>query len=134
MLERILYVEDEIGIQEIARMALEHIGGYQVKVCSSGREALEHVPKFKPQLVLLDVMMPQMDGMETYIRLRKLPETQSVPVVFLTAKSMKEELHSLRALRASGIICKPFDPMELPQLVRTYWENAQMDFAEAIAS
>ncbi len=123
MLKRVLYVEDEPCVQEIAKIALEHVGGYDVRICSSGQDALATVVGFAPQIILLDVMMPGMDGMQIYVALRKLPEMNTVPIVFLTAKSLPEELEILKALGASGIISKPFDPITLPDEVRAYWQK-----------
>ena len=122
-LERILYVEDEPDIQAVARLALEQLGGFTVELCSSGAEALEKVPLFKPDLILLDVMMPGMDGPSTLQALRGLPETQGCPVVFMTAKVQPQEVEHYRQLGAVDVIPKPFDPMALADKVRAIWER-----------
>ena len=93
---RILYVEDEPDIQTVARLALEMLGGFAVEICSSGKEALERAPKFQPQFILLDVMMPGMDGPSTLKKLRELPQTASTPVVFMTAKVQPDEIAQYR--------------------------------------
>lgn len=117
-LERVLLVEDEQDIQTIALMALESVGGLTVQVCSSGREALAKVAEFGPDLIVLDVMMPEMDGPTTLGELRKLPEASETPVVFLTAKVQAQEVSQYKELGAADVISKPFDPMTLPQTLR----------------
>ena len=74
-LNRILYVEDEPDIQAVARISLESVGGFTLRICSSGEEALENAVEFNPQLLLLDVKMPGMDGPTTLTELKKIPET-----------------------------------------------------------
>ena len=122
-LERILYVEDDMDIQLIARIALEKVGGFTVEICSSGQEALTKVPIFQPQLVLLDVMMPDMDGPTTLNELRKLPVMNNIPVIFLTAKSQSREIESYQSLGVVGTIVKPFDPMSLHTSIHKLWEQ-----------
>ncbi len=120
-LERILYVEDEPDIQQVARMALELAGGFTVEVCSSGPEALERAPGFAPQLFLLDVMMPGMDGPTTLAELRQLPQLAATPVIFMTAKVQPAEVAQYRELGAIDVIAKPFDPMKLADTIREMW-------------
>src|SRR5688500_11631890 len=120
-LRRILLVEDEPDIQVIARLALEAVGGFVVGVCSNGREALATLEGFAPDLVLLDVMMPGMDGPSTLRALRSLD--MRVPVVFITAKARAHEVAKYKALGAIGVVAKPFDPMELASKVRNLWEE-----------
>jgi CheY-like chemotaxis protein len=120
-LERILYVEDEPDIQAVARLALERIGGFMVETCGSGEEAMHKAPRFKPDLILLDVMMPGLDGPGTLQALRRLPGLAGVPVVFMTAKVQPEEVALLRSLGAIEVIAKPFDAMRLSQMVQAAW-------------
>lgn len=122
-LERILYVEDEPDIQTVARLALETIGGYQVEICSSGREALERVGPFDPDLILLDVMMPEMDGPTTLQALRDREETAGIPVIFVTAKVQSEEIAQYKLMGALDVIAKPFDPMGLPKEIEEIWNR-----------
>lgn len=110
---KILYVEDEHDIQVIAQMALETVGGFEVTICGSGMEALQTVAGFAPDIILLDVMMPGMDGIQTYQALRRLPECAATPVVFMTAKVQAGEVQHYLDLGAAGVIPKPFDPMTL---------------------
>lgn len=120
-LERILYVEDDPDIQAIALMVLDSISGFAVAPCSSGSEALVKAVAFAPDLVLLDVMMPGMDGPETLKALRQFPELQNTPVVFMTAKVQPQEIQEYMALGAVGVIAKPFDPMTLTQQLQDVW-------------
>lgn len=123
-LERILYVEDEPDIQAVAKIALEAVGGFQVMICSSGAEALEKVAGFAPDLILLDVMMPNMDGPTTLKQLRVNPASATIPVIFLTAKVQASEVSQFQALGALDVIAKPFDPMTLSQQVAKIWSRA----------
>ena len=122
-LERVLLVEDDRNVRRVAQLALEMVGGLKVCACESGAEALEAVAGFQQQLVLLDVMMPDMDGPTVLKRLRERPDTASIPVVFLTAKVQNEELQQLRALGALDVINKPFDAMTLAKSVNSIWES-----------
>ncbi len=124
-LKRILYVEDDPDIQMVAQMALEVVGGFTLRTCSSGQEAMQAAADFAPQLILLDVMMPHMDGPSTLAELRKLAATASTPVIFMTAKVQSAEVSHYKSLGAVGVIAKPFDPMELPQQVRQLWQESQ---------
>ena len=123
ILERILYVEDDPDIQSIAKLALEDLGGFTVEVCISGREALKLAPEFSPQLMILDVMMPGMDGPTTLVELRKIPILKGVPAIFMTAKVQKQEVADYKALGAVDVIAKPFDPMTLAEQVSGIWER-----------
>jgi two-component system OmpR family response regulator len=125
-LTRILMVEDEADIQVVARLALEAVGGFMVDVCSSGQEAIDRAPAFGPDLILLDVMMPGMDGPTTLRALRETPATAAVPVVFMTAKVQPHEVAGFRALGALGIIAKPFDPMTLPTTILDIWSERRV--------
>ncbi len=124
-LERILCVENELDIQAVVQLALTEIGGYSVEMCGSGREALEAAPGFAPQLILLDVMMPKMDGISTLEALRKLPRTATTPVVFMTAKVQKEEIRRYLKAGAVDVIAKPFDPMTLSSTIEEIWERCR---------
>ncbi|MGI3129067.1 response regulator [Halopseudomonas pachastrellae] len=122
-LERIMHIEDDPSIQEVARVALEVVGGFNVRSCASGAEGVAGAESFAPQLVLLDVMMPGMDGPQTLEKLRELPCMDGVPVIFMTAKAQVQEVDAYRALGAAGVIVKPFDPMTLPDQIRQIWEQ-----------
>lgn len=122
-LSRILYVEDDADVRKVATFALKMVGKFTVEACSSGEEALEKAVAFAPQLLLLDVMMPGMDGPTTLARLRELPEIAGVPAVFMTAKVQPQEVSRYRELGSLDVISKPFDPMTLAASVRGIWER-----------
>jgi CheY-like chemotaxis protein len=120
-LSRILYVDDEDDIRAIVEIALGDIGGFSLRLCASGAEGVEAAAADPPQLVLLDVMMPGMDGPATLAALRARPETSRLPVVFLTARVLPEDTSRFAALGVAGVIAKPFDPMRLADEVRRIW-------------
>lgn len=115
---RVLYVEDEPYIRTVARVALEGVGGFDVEVAASGREGIEKARVFEPDVILLDEMMPGMDGLATFRALREDPQTASIPVVFVTAKVQPHEILEYKRLGAVAVIPKPFDPFALPSDVR----------------
>ena len=112
-IERVLCVEDEPDIREVAQLALEAVGGFTVLSCDGGASALAAAPGFGPDLILLDVMMPDMDGPTTLTALRGLAATAATPVVFMTARVQPHEIEGYLELGAIGVIHKPFDPMTL---------------------
>jgi dTDP-glucose 4,6-dehydratase len=129
-LQRILYVEDDPDIQAIARLALENVAGFTVHVCSSGEAAVREGAAFAPDLVLLDVMMPGMDGPSTLAALRAQPPLANTPVVFMTAKVQPSEVTHFRSLGALDVIAKPFDPMQLGSRLRAIWDTRPADPAD----
>ncbi len=122
-LKRILHVEDDRSIQAVARLALETLGGFEVLSCLSGQDALDQVQGFNPDFILLDVMMPGMDGPETLSKLRELVDIEQIPVAFMTAKVQPQEIEQYRQLGAREVIVKPFDPMTLAAQVRDIWSR-----------
>ncbi len=120
-LTKILYVEDDADIRTIAKLSLEAVGGFTVQVANSGAEAIDIAPAFMPDLILLDVMMPGMDGPTTMLALRKLPEFEQTPIVFMTAKVMQSEIARYKEIGALDVIHKPFDPMTLSDRVKDIW-------------
>ena len=116
--KRILYIEDEADLQWLVKHILESVGGFDVAVCGSGAEGLRRMAEFDPDLVLLDVMMPEMDGFSVLRALRARPEGAVLPVVFLTARPQLD--NEYLALGANGVIAKPFEPNRLVEQVRAY--------------
>ena len=116
---KILHVEDDLDIQEIAKLSLETIGGFEVLQCASGKQALSEVLDFAPDLFLLDMMMPEMSGDVVLLNLRKLPGLQDTPAIFMTARAQRNEIVDLKALGAIEVILKPFDPITLPDQIKT---------------
>ncbi len=125
--QRVLHVEDDESIIAITRVALEALGGLSVLSCSNGEQAIEQAPAYDPDLLLLDVMMPDMDGPTTLIELSKVLDVTKRPVVFMTAKTAGADHQLYFDLNASAVIVKPFDPLELAARLETIWR----DFHEA---
>lgn len=122
---RILHVDDEPDIREIVDLSLSLNPDFQVRACGSGAEAIETAAEWSPGLILLDVMMPRMDGPTTLSHLRKNPQTTNIPVLFMTARAQNREVEQFIALGAQGVISKPFDPMTLAFTVRNHLEALQ---------
>ncbi|MBZ4419226.1 response regulator [Myxococcus sp. RHSTA-1-4] len=117
-LRKVMLVDDEDDIRTIGNLSLSRVGGWQTVLASSGAEALEKAAAEKPDLILLDVMMPGMDGPTTFAKLRAQEATARTPIIFMTAKIQKQEVARYLELGALGVIGKPFDPMTLPQEIR----------------
>lgn len=122
-LQRSLVMDDETDIGVIAKVALEQVGGFTVAVCESGSAAIDRAIDFVPDLVLLDVMMPHMDGPSTLAAMRRIPQLDEIPVVFLTAKAQESEVSRFKTLGAVDVITKPFDPMRLAERLRLIWDR-----------
>lgn len=122
---RILLVDDDEGIREVARMSLELVGGYVVDTATHGQEGLDAARKDPPDAILLDVMMPGLDGPTTFARLQTHDETRQVPVVLLTAKTQEADRRRFAELGVAGFLAKPFNPMTLPDEIAALlgWER-----------
>ena len=114
---KILLIDDDPDLRLIGRLSLTRIGKWEVVEAESGPQALEQARAEQPDLILLDVMMPGMDGVTTLTELRKEPATAEIPVIFMTAKAQPHEIARYHELGAAGVITKPFDPMELPDRI-----------------
>jgi DNA-binding response OmpR family regulator len=122
-LNRILYVEDDADIREIVRMSLEVVGDYQVAACGSCADALGIVDDFDPDLLLLDVMMPDVDGPGTLEQLREHDTAADAPAIFLTASVQDDEMARYSGMGVVDVIIKPFDPMQLPGQIEATWQE-----------
>lgn len=122
-LERILLVEDDLDISMIAQIALANVGGFKVHSCDNGMQALEDAPGFAPDLILLDVMMPKMDGPTTMMKLKELPALADVPVIFVTAKAQPHEQEKYLNMGVKAVIPKPFNPMTLASSIQQIWDQ-----------
>jgi len=122
-LKKIMLVEDDPDIRLIARLSLEIGGGYGVHVCASGAEAVEAAGAYAPDLILLDMMMPGMDGLATMDALRRLPVTAATPMVFFTASAQEQVTQDLLGRGALGVIVKPVEPNALVEQVRALWQG-----------
>lgn len=120
-MQKILLVDDDPHIREIAQISLED--DFNVVLAASGPEALQLSQVENPDLIILDMMMPGMDGVTTLAKLRENAQTANIPVIFMTAKVQAQELDSYRALDVAGVLSKPFDPMKLPGEIRRIVEN-----------
>ncbi len=120
-LTRICYVEDDEDIQRIVRMTLERVGKMTVEVVGDPTLAIAAMTAFKPDMVMLDWMMPKMDGPTLFRQMKLRPETSALPVVFITAKAAQSDLNELLAMGAVGAISKPFSPKDLPDQLRAIW-------------
>lgn len=126
-LKRVLHVDDDDDIRAVAKVALEVVGGFTVLQCASGADALKRAETFAPDLVLLDVMMPGLDGEQTFHLLRKVSGLATSPIIFATAKVHQQSVDRLLAVGAAGVVAKPFDPMELPSLLRKFWDQSRSE-------
>ena len=125
-LKKILYVEDDLDIQKIVNMSLEDIGGYELELCSSAKEALKVIDVFNPDLFLLDVMLPEMDGPSLLKELRKNPKFKDTPTIFISAVAQGPELIKYSDFGAIGIIKKPFDPIAISKTINILYQSNQI--------
>jgi len=121
-LQKILYVEDDEDIQRIVRMSLERIGKLSVEIVGNSMNAIEAMKAYQPDLVMLDWMMPEMDGPTLFRMMKEDSAVADLPVVFITAKASSRELEELIRMGAKGTISKPFSPKDLPDQLRTLWD------------
>lgn len=122
-LKHILCIDDEYDILQVLRMALEDIGGFMVTTLSSSTEAVARAERIQPDLILLDVMMPGMDGRSCLAALREQPALAQVPMVFMTARVQSHEIDEYLALGATGVIRKPFDPVRINDEIMALWKH-----------
>ena len=120
-LKRIMHVEDDDSIRMITSITLESVGNMEVKSCESGFLALEQFEEFQPQVILMDVMMPELDGPETLKRMMASFDLSSIMVVFMTAKVQEDEVAHFKAIGGFDVIEKPFDPMTLSEKIQACW-------------
>ena len=117
-IKKILFTDDDDDIRLIAKLSLGKVGKWEVVLCESGAEALDRARNEQPDVILLDIMMPDMDGLETFDALMADEETRAIPVIFITAKVQKQEVGNYLKRGVIGVIEKPFDPMTLADRVR----------------
>lgn len=120
-LQRIMHVDDDVTILQVTEIALQSVAKLEIRTCDSGQKAIAQITSFKPQLIILDVQMPELDGRETLKKLKEVVALDNIAVVFMTASNNPSEAKSLRELGAFDVIQKPFDPMQLPARVREIW-------------
>ena len=123
-IQKVLMIDDEPDIRQVGQMSLKAVGKWQVVLAKSGPEGVEAAAREAPDVILLDVMMPGMDGPTAFEKLRAQESTAKIPVIFMTAKVQTHEVQRYLDLGAAGVISKPFDPMSLPREVRRIVEGA----------
>jgi len=124
-LRRVLCIDDNADVLEIVKLALEVVGAYDLAVCSGGEQGLRKAASWRPDLILLDVMMPGMDGLATLRELQENPELREIPVLFMTASVTVDEQEEYWRLGVAGVIGKPFNPLTLAHDVETIWRLAR---------
>lgn len=124
-LKKIVLIDDEKAIQTLAKMALEKLAGFEVITYDSGKEAIANIATQKPDLILLDVIMPEMEGPEVLTHLRKMNELEDTPIFFVTGKNNEEEKNELLSLGANDVIAKPFDPMKLGKVIKEKYDEVK---------
>jgi two-component system OmpR family response regulator len=124
-LGHVMCIDDEDDILQVAKLSLEMVGGLKVSLCRGSKQAVEEAVRLRPDLILLDVMMPERDGPATLEALRADPGSAGIPVIFMTAKVQPAEVAHYRSLGAVGVISKPFDPMTLSDQIKTLWTAAK---------
>lgn len=122
-LKKILYAEDEPDVQTVVEITIQSMSNYDIKACSNGKKLLDCVEEYNPDLILLDVMMPEMDGPTTFEHLLSNEKTKDIPVIFMTAKAQTHEVETFKKSGAIGIITKPFDPLLLCSEIEQIWEK-----------
>jgi len=124
-LKKIIYIDDQMDILLMAEYALTEIGNYDVLMCESGADAIEKIEGYKPDLILIDVMMPGLDGPETITEIRKIAMFKETPAIFITAKIIPPEVAELMSHDSAvvGLIHKPFDPDDISNMVQSLWNS-----------
>lgn len=120
-LQSVFCVDDDSDILHVLQLSLQTVGGFDVACCGDPCEAIGKIQQFEPDLVLLDVMMPGMDGPATLEALRKVDSLRDTPIVFLTARAQSQDIDHYRSLGAIGVLTKPFDPMTVASEIETLW-------------
>ena len=120
-LTKILCIDDDTDILEIVKVSLEVFGGYQLQTCSRANEGISRAATWQPDLIITDVMMPELDGIETFKLLRGNPATAQIPVFFMTARVEHSQLREYHALGAATVIQKPFDVTKLAEEISAAW-------------
>lgn len=124
-LRKILFIDDDADIHLILTMSLSDLANVEVRSAMSGEEGVKVAMEFQPDLIILDVMMPGMDGIATLQVIKLVPSLAKTPVVFLTAKAQRSEIESYLKYGIIDVISKPFNPITISEQVQTIWQNYQ---------
>ena len=122
-LKRVLYAEDEPDVQTVVEITVQAMGDFDIKICDNGKLLLDCVEEYNPDLIILDVMMPEMDGPTTFTNLQSNEKTKNIPVIFMTAKAQVHEVQLFKETGVIGVITKPFDPILLCSEIQRNWEK-----------
>jgi CheY-like chemotaxis protein len=120
---KVLIIDDEEDTRSIASMSLSILGGLDVVEAESGQDGISKAEEEQPDVILLDMMMPIMDGSQTLVALGENAKTKNIPVIFLTAKAMSSEIEKLKRMGAVGVLTKPFDPTILASQIKAILEG-----------
>jgi two-component system, OmpR family, response regulator len=120
-LRKILYAEDDTDVQTIVELTMQTMSNFDLKICDNGKKLMECVEEYNPDLIILDVMMPEMDGPSTFRNLQFKETTKDIPVIFMTAKAQAHEVKDFKECGVIGIITKPFDPIKLCHEIAKIW-------------
>lgn len=123
-LQKILCVDDESDMRMMIKLSLENVGGYQVMTCATGQELLDNIEGWNPDLIVLDAVMPGMDGLETLSKIKANEKFKTIPVMFMTGKAKEAEKEMLDA-GAIGVVIKPFDPIHITSDIQKVWDDTQ---------
>ena len=123
-LTRILYADDEQDMQTIVEIIVQSTGDCDIKICDNGKQLLDCVEYYEPDLILLDVMMPEMDGLTTFMNLQADENTKNIPVIFMSAKAQIHEVNIFQNRGVIGVITKPFDPLQFFPDLKKIWEKS----------
>lgn len=122
-LKKILYAEDEYDIQTIVQISIWSMSDYEIKICDNGKILLDCVEEYKPDLIMLDAMMPEMNGLTTLKNLQMNENTKNIPVIFITAKTQTSEMDLYNKAGVIGVLAKPFDPISLCSNIKKIWDQ-----------
>ncbi len=126
-IKTVMLIDDDADIRFIAELSLQRVGGWEVEVCNGGEAGLEALKVSRPDVILLDMMMPGLNGAAVIARIQAMPAHAATPVIFMTAKTQAHEITEYLSLGAVGIVSKPFDPIALPDLIREIIDADEAD-------
>jgi len=120
---KILYADNELDVEMVVEITVQMMSDYDIKICPNGKELLECVEEYNPDLILLGFTMPEMNGPETLQHLKNNEKTKNIPVIFMTTKTQTDKLEEFKSLGVIGVITKPFDPIQLCTEIDKIWKN-----------
>jgi|JI9StandDraft_1071089.scaffolds.fasta_scaffold30070_2 DNA-binding response OmpR family regulator len=130
-INKVLLVDDDLAISKVAAVCLQKVGKWEVAIAASGQDALKLAQSFDPDLIVLDVLMPEMDGFEVLSRLREIETVKAIPVIFMTSLAQARDLTKCMSWGAKGVIPKPFNPMILPMQIQAILDTSENNARES---